>query len=307
MIINTGQRTDIPAFYPRWFINRINAGYVMVRNPYYPSLVTRFTLSPDVVDIIGFCSKNPRPLFPYLDQLKQYKQFWYITITGFESDIEKNVPSIDDVICSFQHLSKHIGSNAIGLRYTPIIVTDKYSVQRHIETFEYITSKLEGYTSLTVFGFLDVYDKLKRYHPELKDTSDENKINLALKFQDIAKSHHMELRLCSKEKYLQQYGIDVSGCMRLEDYERAGNFKLKPDKKMNARKGFCSCFLSNDIGSYNSCLHLCSYCYANGSKEAILRNFRNHDDNSPFLIGNSLETDVVRVAKQKSWIIKEGL
>lgn len=305
MIINTGQRTDIPAFYPKWLVNRIKAGYVMVRNPYYPSLVTRFSLSPDVVDIIGFCSKNPKPLFPYLDELDSYKQFWYITITGFGSDIEKNVPPLDDVITSFQYLSSRVGSNAIGFRYTPIIITDKYSVQRHIETFEYITSKLEGYTSLAVFGFLDVYDKLKKYHPELRDTNDENKINLALKFSNIASSHHMELRLCSKEKYLQEYGIDVNGCMRLEDYEKAGNFKLKPDKKMNARKGFCSCFLSNDIGSYDSCLHLCSYCYANGSKEAILRNFKNHDDNSPFLIGSSTDKDIVRDAKQQSWIVKE--
>lgn len=307
MIINTGQRTDIPAFYPQWFINRIKAGYVMVRNPYYPSLVTRFSLSPDVVDIIGFCTKNPKPLFPYLDKLNQYKQFWYITITGFESDIEKNVPPIDDVISSFQYLSKHLGSNAIGLRYTPIIITDKYSVQKHIEMFEYIASKLEGYTSLAVFGFLDVYDKLKKHHPELKDTSDENKITLALNFKDIAKKHHMELRLCSKEKYLEQYGIDVSGCMRLEDYEKAGDFKLKPDKKMNARKGYCSCFLSNDIGSYNSCMHFCSYCYANGTKGTILKNYRNHDDNSPFLIGNQLDTDVIREAKQHSWIVKESL
>lgn len=304
MIINTGQRTDIPAFYPKWLINRIKAGFVMVRNPYYPTLVTRFSLSPDVVDIIGFCSKNPKPLFPYLDELNPYKQFWYITITGFESDIERNVPPIDEVIASFQYLSKRVGSNAIGFRYTPIIITDKYSVKRHIETFEYITSKLEGYTSLAVFGFLDVYDKLKKYHPELVDTNDENKINLALKFNEIASSHHIELRLCSKEKYLQEYGIDVNGCMRLEDYERALNFKLKPDKKMNARKGFCSCFLSNDIGSYDSCLHLCSYCYANGSKETILRNFNRHDDNSPFLIGNSSEKDIVRDAKQSSWIVK---
>ena len=84
MIINTGQRTDIPAFYSKWFMNRIREGYVLVRNPYYPSLVTKFLLNPDVVDVIGFCTKNPRPMFKYLDELKPFGQFWYISITGFE-------------------------------------------------------------------------------------------------------------------------------------------------------------------------------------------------------------------------------
>lgn len=303
MIINTGQRTDIPAFYSKWFMNRIHEGYVMVRNPFYPSIVTRFSLSPDVVDIIGFCTKNPKPMFRYLDELSTYRQFWYVTITCYGPDIEKGVPKMEDSIHSFQYLSRKIGINAIGWRYTPVIVNDKYDVETHIRAFEYIASRLEGYTSLVVFGFLDVYEKLKKYHPELKDANDENKIRLALKFNEIAKAHHMELRLCSKEKYLANYGIDVNGCMRLEDYERAGDFKLHPTKRMNARKGFCSCFLSNDIGAYDSCPHLCTYCYANGSRERVVSNFKNHFDDSPFLIGRERDGDTVREAIQESWIV----
>ena len=53
MIINTGMRTDIPAFYSDWFVNRLKAGFVLVRNPYNPRSVTRYRLSPDVVDLIG--------------------------------------------------------------------------------------------------------------------------------------------------------------------------------------------------------------------------------------------------------------
>lgn len=301
MIINTGQRTDIPAFYSKWFINRIREGYVLVRNPYYPSLVTKFLLNPDVVDVIGFCTKNPRPMFKYLDELKPFGQFWYISITGFDKDIEPNVPSIDQVIEDFKFLSDKVGKNAIALRYTPIIINEKYTLQRHIDTFEYITSKLEGYTSLAVFGFVDIYDKLKRNHPEIIDCDDSLKIIIAKEFLKIANKHHMELRLCSKEKWLSSYGIDVNGCMRLEDYERAIGFSLKPTKKMEARRGYCSCYLSNDIGSYNSCLHLCSYCYANGNSNLVLSNFKKHDDDSPFLIGNISPDDKIRLAKQESW------
>lgn len=301
MIINTGQRTDIPAFYSKWFINRIREGYVLVRNPYYPSLVTKFLLNPDVVDVIGFCTKNPRPMFKYLDELKPFGQFWYISITGFDKDIEPNVPSIDQVIEDFKFLSYKVGKNAIALRYTPIIINEKYTLQRHIDTFEYITSKLEGYTSLAVFGFVDIYDKLKRNHPEIIDCDDSLKIIIAKEFLKIANKHHMELRLCSKEKRLSSYGIDVNGCMRLEDYERAIGFSLTPTKKMEARRGYCTCYLSNDIGSYNSCLHLCSYCYANGNSNLVLSNFKKHDEDSPFLIGNISPDDKIRLAKQESW------
>lgn len=301
MIINTGQRTDIPAFYSKWFMNRIREGYVLVRNPYYPSLVTKFLLNPDVVDVIGFCTKNPRPMFKYLDELKPFGQFWYISITGFDKDIEPNVPSIDQVIEDFKFLSYKVGKNAIALRYTPIIINEKYTLQRHIDTFEYITSKLEGYTSLAVFGFVDIYDKLKRNHPEIIDCDDSLKIIIAKEFLKIANKHHMELRLCSKEKWLSSYGIDVNGCMRLEDYERAIGFSLKLTKKMEARRGYCTCYLSNDIGSYNSCLHLCSYCYANGNSNLVLSNFIKHDDDSPFLIGNISPDDKIRLAKQESW------
>lgn len=302
MIINTGQRTDIPAFYSKWFMNRIKEGFVLVRNPYYPTQVTKFLLNPDVVDVIGFCTKNPRPMIKYLDDLKEFGQFWYITITGFDKDLEPNVPPIEEVIKDFKTISDKVGANAIGFRYTPIIINNKYTLEYHIKTFKKITEELKGYTHLCAFGFLDIYPKLAKIHPELKDASDEDKITIAKEFSKIAKENDIELRLCSKEKWLKDYGINIEGCMLLKDYEKAINKNLKPTKKMQARKSYCSCFLSNDIGSYNSCPHLCKYCYANGNEEEIRRNYKNHDDASPLLIGNLKEDDKVGEAKQESWI-----
>ena len=301
MIINTGQRTDIPAFYSKWFMNRIREGYVLVRNPYYPSIVTKFLLNPEVVDVIGFCTKNPRPMFQYLDELKDYGQFWYISITGFDKDLEPNVPPIDQVIEDFKYLSNKVGKNAIGWRYTPIIVNEKYTKEYHIKTFEYIAKELEGYTGLAAFGFLDLYPKLEKNHPEIKDTDDETKIEITKAFKEIAKKHHLDLRLCSKEKWLGQYGIDIDGCMRVNDYESSINSKLDIKQKMEARKSFCACYLSNDIGSYNSCMHLCKYCYANGDEKTIRKNYAMHDDNSPLLVGHLNPEDKVRNAKQESY------
>ena len=302
MIINTGQRTDIPAFYSKWFINRIKEGYVLVRNPYYPSLVTKYVLDPKLVDVIGFCTKNPRPMFEYLDVIKEFGQFWYITITGFGKDLEPNVPPINALIEDFKYLSTYIGKNAVAWRYTPIIINERYTKEVHIQTFAYIASHLDGYTSLATFGFIDLYDKLKKNHPEIQDTDDQTKIEITKAFVEIAKKHHMNLRLCSKEKWLKCYGVDVDGCMRIEDYEHSISKRLKIKNKASARKSYCNCYISNDIGAYNSCLHLCKYCYANGSKAQVFNNYKNHDDNSALLIGQVCKGDTIKEAKQESCI-----
>lgn len=305
MIINTGQRTDIPAFYARWFINRIRAGYVLVRNPYCPSLVTKFRLDPRLVDVIGFCTKNPRPMLPYLKELAPFGQFWYVSITGYGRDLEPFVPPTDQVIEDCKTLSRQVGAQALGWRYTPVIVNERYDLAHHIATFERIAKALSGYCRLAVFGFLDIYPKLAKLHPELRDAKDEDKAKLAKAFKEIAERYGYDLRLCSKEKWLAEYGIDVAGCLRLSDYEisRGSNLILK--EKMQARRSFCSCLLSNDIGAYDSCLHLCSYCYANGSEEAIRKNVARHDEHSPLLLGQLGPEDKVREAKQESFLDRQ--
>ena len=133
MIINTGQRTDIPAFYSEWFANRLKAGFVLVRNPYNPQSVTRYRLSPDVVDLIGFCTKNPAPMLPYMDLLRSYGQFWYVTITPYGKEIEPYVPNKLQVINSFKRLSDLVGIDSVGWRYDPVFVSDDWPLERHFK------------------------------------------------------------------------------------------------------------------------------------------------------------------------------
>ena len=102
MIINTGQRTDIPAFYSEWFANRLKEGFVCVRNPYNPKQVSCYRLDPSVVDVIGFCTKNPAPMFQYMDLLKDYGQYWFVTITPYGRDIEPNMPDKHRLLDDFK-------------------------------------------------------------------------------------------------------------------------------------------------------------------------------------------------------------
>ena len=128
MIINTGQRTDIPAFYSEWFCNRIREGYVLVRNPYNPTSVTKYSLSPSVVDLIGFCTKNPAPMLPHMNLLKPYSQYWFVTITPYGREIEPRVPGKKAVLESFRRLSDAVGPDHIGWRYDPILINDRFPV-----------------------------------------------------------------------------------------------------------------------------------------------------------------------------------
>ncbi|SHH45537.1 protein of unknown function [Butyrivibrio fibrisolvens DSM 3071] len=301
MIINTGQRTDIPAFYSDWFANRLKEGFVCVRNPYNQNQVSRYRISPDVVDVIGFCTKNPAPMFKYMDLLKDYGQYWYVTITPYGRDIEPNVPDKHKLIEDFKTLSDIVGVNSIGWRFDPIFISDRYTQEYHIHAFEQIATALHGYTKTVVISFIDLYPKVKRNFPEAKEVQKEQRLILGQKMIQIASENGMTVKPCAEGDELAEYGADCGGCMRISDYEKAIGQKLDAPKIKGARAE-CACYLSCDIGAYNTCKHLCKYCYANAQPDIVLAQSRLHDPKSPFLIGNYMKGDKIHDVPQKSWI-----
>lgn len=301
MIINTGQRTDIPAYYSEWFYNRIKEGYVLVRNPYYPEQVTRYELNPEVVDILCFCTKNPEPMLARLDELKNFRQFWFMTITPYGREVEPNVPSVDKAIESFKALSCKVEKGCTGWRYDPIFIAGKYTVDYHIEAFERMAKALSGYTEQAVISFIDLYEKTKRNFPYAKEVTKEERATLGKAFAEMGKRYGITVRTCCEGEDLAKFGIDTQGCMTQGVLEKAIGEKLNPPKRKGARQQ-CNCLLGNDIGMYNTCKHLCKYCYANYDKQTVLRNARLHHPDSPFLIGEAQPGDKIRSANQISYL-----
>lgn len=303
MIIQTGMRTDIPAFYSEWFVNRIKEGFVLVRNPYNPSQVSRYSLSPDVVDLIGFCTKNPAPMLPHMDMLKGYGQYWFVTITPYGKDIEPNVPDKKKVMEDFKKLSDIVGVDSMGWRYDPILVDEEHPADWHIAEFGKMAETLSGYTNTCVISFIDLYSKVRRNFPEAREVCHEDRLAIGKAFIEIARRYNITIRPCAEGKELEPYGADCSGCMTVRTYEKALHANLDvPRRGTNQRNGECACLLGTDIGAYDTCGHLCRYCYANVHADLVRENMRRHDPRSPFLIGGELPGDVIHEAVQRSWV-----
>lgn len=303
MILNTGSRTDIPAYYSDWFYNRTKEGYVLSRNPYYPTQITKYLLNPEVVDMLVFCTKNPFPMFDRLSLLSAFDMFWFVTITPYGKEIEPHVPPKEQVVSHFQRLSGQIGKDRISWRYDPIFITDKYSVDYHIDQFHQMAKALSGYTEQCVISFIDLYEKTLRNFSGIRSVTDGEQERIIAAFSEIAKENKLQIHLCCENAKLIRENVDADGCMSKAVLETALGCKLHVPQKKTARKE-CSCLLGADIGAYNTCGHGCLYCYANYDNKTVIKNRKLHNPASPLLIGELSENDVIKQAEQKSW--KDG-
>ena len=304
MIINTGMRTDIPAFYSEWFMNRIREGFVLVRNPYCPERITRYELNTDVVDCLAFCTKNPAPMLKYLDELKAYHQYWFVTITPYGKEIEHNVPPKEEVMQSFIALSRSVGIDCVGWRYDPIFIDRIYTLERHTNDFELMCKTLSGHTKVCVISFIDLYEKVKRNFPQARTVTQQERIALGKAFADIGSRYGITIKACAEGNDLAPYGVDCGGCMTRQTFEKAiGSNIIVPKKR--SQRAECACVLGTDIGAYDTCGHLCRYCYANYDHENVRRNMRLHDPDSPLLVGKVQAGEIIHQAVQESWIDRQ--
>lgn len=295
MILFASGRTDIPAFYSNWFINRVKAGFVDVRNPFNQKLVSRIYFSD--VDLIMFCSKNPLPMINKLDILKVPVLF-HVTITPYSKDVEPNIPDKRLIIEGVKKLSLVLGIDNVVVRYDPIFLSDKYNVDYHIKAFDKLCKNLNGYVNKIIVSFMDEYKNVRSNKNILKyrafTREDYKKIGEA--FSKSAMDNGMSVQTCFEDEDLTQYGFVKGECL---SHELAYILTGKKFKSSNVRKEKkCECVQMVDIGDYNSCMHMCKYCYANYDEKMVSSNFERHDDNSSLLIGSNQSDDVIKVRKK---------
>ena len=95
MIVSASRRTDVRRFFMDWFVNRLEAGYVLVRNPVRRDLVSRVPLDAGSVDCIAFWTKDPRPLLALRSRLERAvpcPYFVQFTLNAYGADVEAGLP-----------------------------------------------------------------------------------------------------------------------------------------------------------------------------------------------------------------------
>lgn len=295
MILNISGRTDIVAFYSEWLMNRLEAGFVDVRNPFNPKMVSRILM--DDVDLLFFCTKNPIPILDKLKDIKK-KVYFHITLTPYKEDIEPNLPDKKEIIEAIKKLSNIIGKDNIVIRYDPAFISDKYSLDYHIKSFDRLCILLDGYVSKILISFIDDYKNVRSNYGFLKykKLTDSDYEKIGTSFYKSAKKHNIVVHTCNEEKDLTEYGFIREDCLSRElAFKLTGNIYKK---LWNARKSkFCRCVEMADIGVYNSCKHFCKYCYANYDEKKVIDNYSKHNPKSSLLIGELEEDDIIKVRK----------
>lgn len=266
MILSVSRRTDVPAYFGDWFINRLKGGEVYVRNPMNSRQVSKIPLSPDKIECIVFWTKNPAEKFiSDLDIVSNfgYKYYFQFSITPYNELIEKNIPRKKIIIDRFQRLSKKIGKEKVVWRYDPIFVNDYYSIDYHIKYFDYIANELKSYTEKCIISFIDIYSKIKNRLCSIgiNEMTLEQMQIIAREFSKIAKKYDLKIETCCEDVDLSLYDIEHGHCVdvNLVNYICGKEFEIKKDKGQRKQ---CGCAESVDIGNYNTCGNGCVYCYA---------------------------------------------
>jgi len=286
MILSVSRRTDIPAYYSEWFINRLKAGYVYVRNPMNPDQISKVALNTDVVDCIVFWSKNPEPLLSKLDFIDNlgYKYYFQFTITPYNKNIETGLVDKRRIADTFIRLSERIGKEKVIWRYDPIIINNQFSIEYHVDSFRKLADKLSGYTEECVISFVDRYCKTDKYNI-IRDITEAEMNKIAEAFSNIAAQKGLTIKTCAEKIDLGRYNIQHASCIGRDKVERIINVPLKSKVKKDGQREDCGCIECIDIGAYNTCKNGCLYCYATFSRETAEKNYKMHDPQSPLLAG----------------------
>ncbi len=296
MIVSASRRTDIPAFYAEWFINRIRAGHLFVQNPFNANQFKRVDLSPGNVDVIVFWTKNPKPIIGYLDELddRGYRYYFLFTLTAYPALLEPSVPPARELLAAFAALSRKIGAERMVWRFDPIILSDVTPESAVIGNFERLARQLRGSTSRVVISFVHLYNSVNRTLDRVSkehgvafhdgSRSPEQVQRIAAGLAEIARANLLEIVSCAQKPDLSAVGIEHGKCIDDRLIQRLFGISVSNRKDRNQREA-CPCVESQDIGQYNTCTHGCIYCYATFNKKQACRNRTLHDPESPFLIG----------------------
>jgi DNA repair photolyase len=308
VIVSASRETDLPRFYADWFVERLREGWCEWKNPFNGEMRK---VSFDKTRMIVFWSKNPRPMLERLDEVESFgfRQYYFqFTLNDYVNEgLEPNVPCVEERIDTFRRIADRIGRERVIWRFDPLLLTDKISIDVLLERIAKIGRQLKGYTEKLVFSFIDIasYRKVQKNLAGygVREFSADEQVQFAKGLAELNKDLGLELATCGESVGLSEYGIKHNKCvddelmMRLfnddaklmefigAEYDMFNGWQIMKSKKDKGQRKACGCIVSKDIGAYNTCPHLCRYCYANSHDSIVMSNWKSHCENpSPPLI-----------------------
>jgi DNA repair photolyase len=256
--------------------------------------------------MIVFWTKNPKPMLERLDEVEALgftNYYFQFTLNDYDVErLEPNVPPVAERIDTFKRLANKIGKERVIWRFDPLLLSDKISVDLLLKRIDNIGQQLKEYTEKLVFSFIDIgsYRKVQNNLAGfgVREFSSEEQVQFAKGLAALNKEFGFELATCGELADLSEYGIKHNKCvddelmMRLfnddaklmefigAEYDMFNGWQIKKSKKDKGQRKACGCIVSKDIGMYNTCPHLCRYCYANSSEALVKKNFVQYSQNS---------------------------
>lgn len=313
-ILSASRSTDIPAFYPEWFINRLQKGFIRWKNPFNQK---DHFVDLSAVAAVVFWSKNPKPIIPYLKALDRKKVDYYFQYTVNDYDdngFEPGVPKLKDRVETFKRLSSLLGKERVVWRFDPICLSENIDAYKIIEKLSNVGDLIAEYTEQLVISFVDIqtYTKVKRNvcinsTPAMREPSSEEQDIIARSVAEYAARKGIRAYTCGEKRSFDRFGIAHNKCIdgdllaricspdnyRLQKYLgiKSDQFSLLSSRNLEltvckdkGQRNECGCIESKDIGMYNTCPHMCMYCYANHSRNVVLKNYNSHDDNDAGIV-----------------------
>ncbi|MGQ9525123.1 MAG: DUF1848 domain-containing protein [Armatimonadota bacterium] len=300
-IISASRRTDIPAYYSSWLVNRLREGYCIVANPFDRSQTYRVDLSPESVDVIVFWTKNAKPLLPYLDEIDKmgFKDRYYFqyTVTCYPPILEPNTPPLATTIRTLSELADRIGPQRIIWRYDPIILTTHTDYAYHHAHFAELAQSLSTFCCRCVISLADLHyrgasERIGRLESQqglyvLQPDPDSVEFGtLMRRIYYETMSRGLEVVSCAEKLPLERFGIAPGRCVDDAYIARALGVCV-PARNDPHQRPKCRCVESRDIGQYSTCPNGCVFCYATQNTKLVERNLKLHNPFSPCLVGGS--------------------
>ncbi len=307
-IISASRRTDLPAYYGKWFENRIKAGFCEYRTA-FSAEHHRVSLLPEDVAGFVFWTRNARPFLPVLRSLakRKWPYVCHYTLTGLPRRFEPRRPEVARSLETMKAVADVAGPDTLLWRYDPIVVSAITPADWHLKHFEILARSLEGVTEQVLVSFVEPYLRTveqmppeleikyrrpdperhktvtKRHHPKVLESA--KALELLEIMQQCAAARGIRLSVCSNDEFVTST-IPKARCVDRELFESVWGLRFETRAAPSPSRPGCACHESRDIGAPDSCPTGCLYCYANHRAERARENHRTrHNPDAPWILG----------------------